>query len=122
MSTTHTAKITATGNADLTVASGFMFTIECADREASQALAATFPKALRVKASTCGTSTGTLFQVIAQQSLQGNGTTGERNETGERRVRRLLATLDRLGIAIDYRSTVAVGRFPTLEAFLATLA
>lgn len=83
-------------------------------REDAQALAAQFPKSLRIKASCLSTydkahyeKTGEYINeikgyVVIQVSLRSTGVTGEYNETGAKRWDSFKRNCSKLGIELEY--------------------
>jgi hypothetical protein len=87
----------------------------------AEELAASFPKALRVKATTLGATDGSLRgYVTLQVKLRSDKANGGVNETGIRRACRALELLEAAGHSLEYRAD-SLNSYPTLEAFLASL-
>lgn len=68
----------------------------------AQALAATFPRTLRVHPVECSTGHGSVYYVRASASLSSTGATGALNETSQRRVRGLLRALEKRGDTVTW--------------------
>jgi hypothetical protein len=83
----------ATYNTDGTPQSLSVHSENLASYADAETLAATFPKALRMRAVECSTAHGSVYYVRASASLSSTRTTGARNETSQRRVRGLFRAL-----------------------------
>lgn len=98
-----------------------------ADAEAEAAeVAGLFPKSAKVRTTTCSGpipetgAWGVRPLVTARVSLVSDGTTGAVNETGIRRVRRILAEVERRGWTIEWTAR-CVNSYPTLGDLLAAV-
>lgn len=102
----HTISASGTVNNDgvrLSFDAYFTTTTEAAE------VAATFPKGCKVRVSTLS-GVGpdraiTLAFITTDVALISNGSTGEVNETGVRRLRQIIKAIDAKGLTVDWRRT-----------------
>lgn len=71
-----------------------------------------FPKSCRLRAYPVNAGSFSVHIV-----LEPNGANGGVNETGVKRIRTILATCDRLGIAVEYVGTGYGNVYPTFDDF-----
>ena len=84
------------------------------DQAELEAFAALFPKSTGVKVRRYGD-----IHIVIQ--LLENDVNGGRNETGIKRVRRIIETLTAQGITVEMPKILAVNTYPTVDSFLAAL-
>lgn len=85
--------------------------------EDAQAIVAQFPKSAGLRAATLyGDPEGRTGFVSLTVKLAANGVTGERNETGVKRLRSFLKKAEALGLAVEYRANAA-NSYPDQETF-----
>lgn len=86
-------------------------------RHKAAELAGWFPKSLRIRTGECSSATGTTYTVRFSAALAANGTTGEVNETSQKRIRSFCRHAERLGVELHWRGDLYGNSYPTRAEF-----
>jgi hypothetical protein len=90
--------------------------------EEAERIAALFPKMIGLRAQTLRLQGGEMVGYLSMNvKLAVDGVNGGRNETGIKRLARLLAVAEKNGIAVEYAPTCS-NSFPTMDEALAAIA